>query len=42
MPVPGWLYSYQEPAVKNVVKTLLTDIEIFEQLSNYEQRTIYA
>ena len=28
MPVPGWLYSYQEPAVKNVVKTLLSNLSM--------------
>lgn len=28
MPIPSWLYSYGEPAVKNVVKTLLSNLSL--------------
>lgn len=36
MPVPGWLYSYQDPAVKNIVKTLLSKLSLVAWKREYK------
>lgn len=48
MPVPGWLYSYQEPAVRNIVKTLLSNLSLaawkreYKWLDEQYSGTIYS
>ena len=48
MPIPGWLYSYQDPAVKNIVKTLLSKLSLaawkreYKWLDEQYSGTIYS